>query len=234
MAIDRDRQLPLAIGLQDSATFDNFEPGANRALLHALASDGEPYLYFWGPAGCGKTHLLQAACRRAGEGGAQAVYLPARELVTLSPGVLEDLEALPLLCLDDVEALGGRPEWERALFDLFNRVRDAGGRLLAAGAHAPGGLGIALPDLVSRLSWGPVFHIEALDDADKLRALQRRARCRGLELPAEVGRYLLQRAPRDMPSLFALLERLDAASLAAQRRLTIPFVRRLLDQGPVR
>ncbi len=152
MAIERHRQLPLAIGLPDSATFDNFEPGPNRALVHALSAGSEPYLYLWGRAGSGKTHLLQAACRAAGDG--RAAYLPAGELGGLSPQVLEGMEGFPLLCLDDVDALAGRADWERALFDLFNRAREAGSRLLAAGSAAPGALGIALPDLVSRLSLG--------------------------------------------------------------------------------
>jgi DnaA family protein len=87
---------------------------------------------------------------------------------------------------------------------------------------------LGLPDLVSRLGWGPVFQLSALTDIEKRGALQLRAHRRGLEMGDEVADYLLKRCPRDMDSLFNLLNRLDHASLAAQRRLTIPFVRQLL------
>ena len=63
---------------------------------------------------------------------------------------------------------------------------------------------------------------------EKLHALMAGARRRGLELPVATGRYILRHTARDMGSLLTLLDRLDLASLAAQRRLTIPFVRVLI------
>jgi len=111
---------------------------------------------------------------------------------------------------------------------LYNRVRDAGGRLVVAGEAGPAGSGFDLVDLASRLAWGPVFHLQELDDAGKRQALFRRAAARGVEMPDEVANYLISRCPRDMGSLFRLLDRLDEASLSAQRRLTIPFVRALI------
>ncbi|HKJ77017.1 MAG TPA: DnaA/Hda family protein, partial [Gammaproteobacteria bacterium] len=85
-----------------------------------------------------------------------------------------------------------------------------------------------LPDLVSRLGWGLIFHVRPLSDEQMIDALQLRARQRGLDLPADVARYLLRHYRRDMTSLASLLERLDHASLVAQRRLTIPFVKQWL------
>lgn len=221
-------QLTLGIGLRDSATFGNFLPDGNELVVQALQDETETTLYLWGPAGCGRTHLLQALCHQAVTRGAAPAYLPLRELVALSPAMLEGLEQQAVIGIDDVQAVAGRPEWEEALFHLYNRVRDAGHRLVASGEAPPQGLGLALPDLVTRLGWGPVFRLVALDDAGKRRALQLRARGRGMELPDEVADYLLRRSPRDMASLFSLLDQLDQASLAAQRKLTIPFVRQLV------
>ncbi len=218
-------QLPLGITLSDSATFDNFYAGDNAAALHSVRSGVEPFVYLWGTNGTGRTHLLQAACQGAAAAGATAVYLPLAQHTELSPGLLEGLETTQLVCLDDVHAIAGLDAWELALFHLYNRLRDSESRLLAAADRAPGALPLGLADLRSRLVWGPVFQLHALGDADKLAALQLRARRRGLELPAEVGEYLLRRCPRDTHSLFALLDSLDRAALAAQRRLTIPFVR---------
>ncbi len=221
-------QLPLGIGLKDSATFDNFYPVGNEVVLQALQQGNDRMLYLWGPAGCGKSHLLQALCHAAAAEGLSPVYLPLQELISLTPDLLHGLEHQALIAIDDIQVVAGLSEWEEALFHLYNRVRDHGQRLVVSASVAPAGLALTLPDLTSRLGWGPVFQLATLTDTDKRAALQMRARRRGLEMNNEVADYLLRRCPRDMDSLFNLLNRLDQASLAAQRRLTIPFVRDLL------
>jgi len=218
----------LRIGLRDSATYANFLPGANAAALYTLQQAIEPFVYLWGGSGCGKSHLLQAACHAEAERDGSPAYLPLRELATADSSICQGLEHMSLVCLDDLQAVVGQRGWEEALFHLYNGVRESGGRMIVAADASPFALAVELPDLRSRLGWGPVFALQALDDAGKLSALQLRAQVRGIELSDEVGAYLLRRAPRDMHALFALLERLDQASLAAQRRLTIPFVRELL------
>ena len=222
------QQLPLRIGLRDSATFVNFFPGGNAAPSHALQQLSEPFIYLWGARGCGKTHLLQAACHAVSERGEGSVYLPMDELSAMSPQLLEGMEQMALVCIDDVDMIVGNTSWEQALFHLYNRVRDSGKRLVVAGRSSPSSLGLSLPDLVSRLSWGPVYQLQALDDESKAAALRLRASKRGMVMSAEVAAYLLSHTPRDMHALFTLLEELDEVSLATQRKLTIPFVRELI------
>ncbi|MEW5757774.1 MAG: DnaA regulatory inactivator Hda [Pseudomonadota bacterium] len=229
-------QLPLGIRLRDDASFENFHAGANQEVVGGLAAcldrSGPGYLYLWGGAGCGKTHLLSALCHAAADAGLPLMYLPLSEHATFAPEILHGMETLRLVCLDDIEAIAGLPQWEEALFHFYNRLQAAGGCLVITGETAPAGLDIRLPDLKSRLCAGIIYHLKPLDDADKLAALRQRAAQRGMEMPLEVGAYLLRRCPRDMNALFALLDRLDHASLAAQRRLTVPFVREVLsDQG---
>jgi DnaA family protein len=93
----------------------------------------------------------------------------------------------------------------------------------------PASVGFALPDLASRLAAGPVWKIEALQDQELIEALQLRAHWRGFELPDDTSRYLLRRLPRTSAVLFALLDQLDTAALRSQRRLTIPFVKDVLE-----
>lgn len=240
-------QLPLSIGLRDDCRFDNYFVADNREAVAALqqhapeppsaSTQSDTALYLWGSAGTGKTHLLQAACHHAAMLGsgldssrATAVaYLPlaqaSMQADQLDPAMLEGLEYLALICIDDIQAIAGQPEWETALFHLYNRIRLTGTRCIIAGNSSPHGVGLHMPDLVSRLCWGQVLHLNALDDEAVIAALQLRARHRGLELSEEVARFLWRHYPRDMTSLFALLERLDRDSLAAQRKLTIPFVK---------
>jgi len=225
--------LPLGLALRDSARFESFFPGPNteavRCLQLAAAGEGETLVFLCGAAGLGKTHLLQAACHAAARCEQAAAYLPLHELRVLSPDLFEGMEELRLVCVDDVEAIAGLPEWETGLFHLFNRMRESGSRLLVTASGRADRIGLQLPDLVSRLGWGVVYTLSPLDEASVQAALKHRARGRGLELPEETAAFLLKRIPRDLASVFDLLDRLDEASMVEQRRLTIPFVRSVLD-----
>ena len=225
-------QLPLAYAWREGLSFDNFCGAGNAAVVQSLQQgadgSGDQFIYLWGTPGVGKSHLLQAACQRAAQQGRAVAYLPLAEFVEMPVEAFDGLQSLSLVCLDDVQAVAGMAHWEEALFHLYNRLRDSGAVLLAAGDASPAGLAIELPDLRSRLSWGPVFRVQEPQEDEKIHALQARAKARGFDLPDEVAHYLIRRSPRDMASLFALLDRLDQASLAQQRRLTIPFVRNLI------
>ncbi len=227
---DQLRQLALGIVWNAEATLEQYVPGPNADALAALRGDlgdGAAPLLLYGGRGSGKTHLLQAACRDLAADGSS--YVPLASARDLSPELLQGLEMLPLVALDDLQAVAGDRLWEEAIFHLFNRLQAHGGRLLMAGRESPAHLPLLLPDLVSRLQWGLVYRLQPLAEADLLLALQRRARQRGLELPHETAQYLLRRVPRDSHTLFGLLDVLDRAALAAQRRLTVPFVRQVLD-----
>lgn len=235
MSASHPMQLPLGIKLRDEATFDSYFNGPNAALVAVLQTLADPVqapeercVYIWGAGGSGRSHLLQAACHRMAEAGALAMYLPLAEVKDHGPQLLDGMEELDLLCLDDLEVLAGDAEWEEALFHIYNRIQQRQGRLLMAAAAAPRALGIHLPDLVSRLGWGLVFQMQSLDDEGKQQMLKMRAERRGLHLPDEVARYILSRGARGMGELFAALEQLDQASLQAQHRLTIPFVKRVM------
>lgn len=225
-------QLPLALSLRAGATFDNFVVGENReavAALHALARQRtHPVVFIYGDLGAGKTHLLQAACHAVAAAELACAYLPLSEYAQFTPAVLEALEARAVVCIDDIDAVADVGDWQRALLALYERMRGGSGTLVCAARQTPQRVGLTLNDLATRLASGVSYALRALDDGDKLILLQRHARARGLELSDEVARYLLQRYPRDLPSLIKLIERLDRESLAQQRRITIPFLR-LLD-----
>jgi DnaA family protein len=225
------QQLPLGVRLPDRAVFASFLPGPNReAFEHARrAAVGQAAGATWicGPASAGKTHLLQATCSLAAE-GRRAGYFPLAELERLGVGVLEGLPQLECVCLDDLEAVAGRLDWEKAIFGLLRELEEGGGALLMAARPPPALLTWGLPDLGSRCAAGAVLQLRALDETEQQQALQLRARLRGFELPEETSRWLQRRFPRDMRRLYGLLDTLDEAALAAQRRLTVPFIREVL------
>jgi DnaA family protein len=165
------KQLLLDIGLLDSISFENFYSAGNQQAVSCLknltADSGEQFVYLWGGSGCGKTHLLQAACHLFANHGDTPVYVPLEQKEEFSPDVLQGLENLSLVAIDDVQAVAANGQWEEALFDLFNRVRERGSRLVVAGNASPAGLGLTLADLSSRLAWGLVYQVYPLKDNDK-------------------------------------------------------------------
>ena len=219
-------QLALPLRLEDHAVFDSFWPAGNETLVAFLRdqihTNQGPGCWLWGSAATGKSHLLQASCERFGD---RAIYLPMRELSATSPDVVDGLTSRELICLDDVHSVARSPEWERALFNLYNNVAEAGSTLIVSADTTPRDSKFELADLKSRLSLLPAFHLRPMPEGDRQKALQLRARHRGLELPDDTARYLINRSKRDMASLYAILDRLDSEALAAQRRLTVPFVK---------
>lgn len=227
-----EKQLPLGVDLRDDCTLETYYPGDNhQALSHIkqiAKGANEPFIYLWGKEGVGRTHLLQGACNFANRFQQTSFYLSLQDYPTLNTAIFEGLERIDLICLDDIEAIAGDKEWEEALFHLFNRLRSQQRRLLVAANCPPKGLMVKLPDLLSRLSWGVTYQLHPLDDENLSMALQLRAKERGLILNDEVASFLIRRCTRSMPELYTLLETLDKASLIAQRRITIPFVKSVL------
>ncbi|ACJ17566.1 DnaA regulatory inactivator Hda [Coxiella burnetii] len=225
-------QLPLRVQLREETTFANFYGGNNITLLKALnellEGKGESFIYLWGEPSVGRTHLLQACCHTMNNRSLEAMYL-ALKTPQLAPSILQGLESKPLICIDDIDAVLSQPDWEEALLHFYNRVRESQVKLVIAGNYVPPQLNCQLADLRSRLSWGLVFQVIGLTDAEKIKALQMRAHDRGFELSDEVGQFLLRHYPRDMSALFNLLDKLDQASLIAQRKLTVPFVKEVLN-----
>ncbi|MDX1635775.1 MAG: DnaA regulatory inactivator Hda [Marinobacter sp.] len=225
-------QLTLGVRLRDDARFENFHGARNAApaarLRQWLAAGEPPVLVLCGEQGTGKSHLLQAACFQTEQQGDTAVCVSLAELMQFEPGVLAGLEHHQLVALDDLDRVAGRREWEEAVFHLYNRIQDAGHRLLVALPDLPAQLPLVLGDLVSRLQHGLLLQLGRYQDDDHLRILQARAEQRGLVLGDEVAGYILKRAPRELGALLAILDRLDENSLRAQRGLTVPFVKSVM------
>jgi len=225
-------QLTLDIAFKDSYSFDTFIVSDNGLLLDVLKDDTqkqEKQVYIWGTHGSGKTHLLQALCQYHADRGCQLSYLPLHQFIHYSPEIFQGQETMQLCCIDDVHLLQDKPDWQEALFDLINRIRENNTRLILTANQPPTDINIQLNDLISRLQWGPVFKLTDLSDGGKCEALQQRAHCRGFELEDKVANYLLNNCNREIADLFVALDALDKAQLQQHRKLTIPFVKSVLN-----
>lgn len=224
-------QIPLALGIRERPGFDLFVTGENHEVVESLKNISKGAMYLWAQPGNGISHLLLAACTQANEQGKQVAYIPLAEHSKLNPQVLENLDAMDMVCIDDIDAVAGLPEWEQPLFHLYNRLRDKGCIILIGAHTSPQSINFQLQDLKSRMGWDLVYQIKPLDDQDKIEVLQRRAKARAFDLPVEVAEYLVNRVRRDLPNLITLLDELEKATLAEQRKLTIPFVKSRLVSG---
>lgn len=218
-------QLPLALATRADRRFDNFVGGAAQALADGLADGNSRAWLLSGPAGVGKTHLMMAAHASHPEASA---YLALPQVAGSLADVAPMFEQHRLLALDGLEAIVGDRNDEVALFDLHNRVLDRGGQLLYAARGTPEQLAFALPDLRTRLAQATRLPLPPLDEGQRLELLRERATQRGLVLDDASIDWLMRRCDRDLGSLMDVLDRLDHASLAAQRRITVPFLREVL------
>jgi DnaA family protein len=229
------QQLPLGWRWPAQQRFDSFHVGATNGsaldvVRRAAEMEAAPWVFVSGTAGSGKTHLLIAACNAAQSQSRRAQYVPLRTLSGARDGTVRGLGGCDLLALDDVDALAGDRDAEHALFDLYNRCRAEGSTLLFSAATPPAQAGITLPDLVSRLAICTQATLKPLDDGERRSVLRARAEARGIELDDAVLDFLFNRYARDLGSLATLLDRIDRESLAAKRRVTVPFLRGLLER----
>lgn len=227
-------QLPLALRAPPEQRLSRYvgaPAGLCEMLLGLAQAPTAACVYLHGAQASGKTHLLLATCAEAEAAGQRAAYLSLRGLRGRLRAASEGLEQASLLALDDIDAIAGSRDDEVALFDVHNRLRDAGHNLLYAAADAPEALGLVLPDLRSRLSHCARWALPVLDDTGRAELLRQRAAARGLDFDDAALEWLLRRCSRDLGSLTEIFERLDRASLAAQRRLTVPFLRQVLESS---
>ena len=232
----RRQQLVIPVDHGTTYTFDNFFPDDNDDLIQRLVttvygeSPGSP-VYFWGESGVGKTHLLNACCDLARTLERPYHFLTLGDQI-LQSVALQSLAPNTLICIDNLERLRNRPlqqgDDQLNLLTLYERVKEAGGNLLVAGQLPLDQMGIGLADLISRLSMGGSYQISLLSDDQKTLALKQRAAERGIDLSDAVIEFIMSRFERDIASLFALLDKMDSASIQHQRRITVPFIRSIL------
>lgn len=227
-------QVPLQFEFQGSQTFASFFTGHNAEIIEQLqqmAGDGsEQQVFLWGEAGCGKSHLLQACCQQATSNGKTPFYLRLDVECLLDVRMLNGLEEYELVCLDDIEVIAGHSDWEEALFGFYNAHRQNNHKLLLAANTPPQFLTFNLPDLKTRMNWGLTLKIQPLREEQLIEAMTCKARYLGFDLSPAVGRFLLNHYVQDLPAMWRLLEKIDQATLAAQRKLTIPFLKQILQQ----
>ena len=225
-------QIPFKFDNFKKRDFDSFFLGENKDLLYFLntmiKTRSNNSIYIWGPQGTGKTHLLQAACKQANEMDWHVTYIPLEQYRDFSIDILDGLGKLDLVCIDDLEFIIDNIEWQQRVTLLFNEIRDNKNSIIISSKISPNNIKIDLDDLKSRLVWGHVFKIKAADDELKIKILKKEANERSFNLNDDVVEFLIRRSNRDLTSLIEILDEIDRSSLAAKRKITVPFVKELI------
>lgn len=224
-------QIPVSFEFRSDQSFNNFFPGRNLELVEQLQNltvNGQQQIAIWGETLSGKSHLLNACCTHAQQQGLSSFYLNLQ--TTSNPEILDGLENFDLVCMDNIDAIAGQLPWEEALFGFYNRHQQLQHKLLIASTQAINCLAIQLPDLKTRLNWGLNLKIQPLNETELLSVLQISAQQLGFELADNVAKYLLGRYSHDFAKLSNLLREIDQATLSAQRKLTIPFLKQMLNE----
>ena len=222
-------QLLLPVSVSEHMVFESFYPGPNLEIYQSLQANVQKSLWIAGKRGSGKTHLLQAAFHRCIRLSKSSLYIPMREFDQFSPEILDDLDQLHLICIDDIEFVLGKQIWERKLLDLYERIQTTDTHLVIASHVPPKGIDFFLPDLASRFSMSVIHQLEMLSEIEILSAIQMHAEVRGFNLPNESANYLIKRVERNVGSLIDIINILDYESLSKQRKLTIPFIKNILN-----
>ena len=223
-------QLSLGIRLRDDATLSSFYPGNNQELLSCIGNItknmGEPYMYLFGQIGAGKTHLLQGACIAAHNLGSTSFYLSLKD-ENFTPQALEGLESLDLVCIDDIDCIAGNLSIENFLLSIIDTLHANGVNIIVAGNNSINQINFVNKKLQERFSWGMSFKVQALQEEEKIYAVQLRAQARGIELPMNVGKYLVNHSS-NMTELYSYLGSLDEASMMAKKKISLSFAKEIV------
>jgi DnaA family protein len=224
-------QIPLQLEPRRELRFEDFVAGPNVTAVNALQGlldGGGENVFLHGPDSTGKTHLLTALCLAAREKGQSAFYAGLKRMPGDGAATLAGLDGMEIICVDDLQVIAGRPDWEESLFHCFNRLSHSGGRMVVSSNLPLPALPLQLPDLVSRLGWGIRLQLQPPDEAGKRVVVRQYANSLGIDLPPEVEKYLVSRGKRDLKSLLSTVERMQQVVFASKRRMTVPLLREIL------
>ncbi|MDQ7089277.1 MAG: DnaA regulatory inactivator Hda [Methylococcales bacterium] len=226
-------QFPLAFEFQSNQGFNTYFPASNQTIVTQLQDlilgTGERQIFLYGDAALGKSHLLQACCQLGHTEGMNPFYYPFEKKRLPPLSMLEGLEEVKLICFDDVNEIVGNLDWEQALLNFLNQHLENNNRLILTAREHPEASKTKLVDLKNSLNAGLALKLNPLEQDEIIAALIHKASHMGIIVSHKVGHFLVTHYASDMPSMWVLLEQLDKATLSAQRKLTIPFLKQILE-----
>ena len=223
------RQIPLDVSLSEYMTFETFYLGPNKSVVDSLRDEKNQLIWLAGLEGFGKTHLLHAFLNSHEHENKKVLYLPMSESQDFTPDILDNLAQYDLVAIDDIENIIGDMTWEEQLLKFYEDLYSTSNKILITANDTPKGLDFLLPDLSSRFNLALIERLRPMNEDEMIKAILIHSKARGFDLPEDSAKYLINRAPRDVSVLIDMIKLLDYESLSMQRKLTIPFIKTVLD-----
>ena len=223
------RQIPLDVSLSEYMTFETFYLGPNKSVVDSLWDEKNQLIWLAGLEGFGKTHLLHAFINSHEHENKKVLYLPMSESQDFTPDILDNLAQYDLVAIDDIENIIGDMTWEEQLLKFYEDSYSTRNKILITAHDTPKGLNFLLPDLSSRFNLALIERLRPMNEDEMIKAILIHSKARGFDLPEDSAKYLINRVPRDVSVLIDMIKLLDYESLSMQRKLTIPFIKTVLD-----
>ncbi|GIS85521.1 MAG: DnaA regulatory inactivator Hda [Woeseia sp.] len=223
------RQIPLDVSLSEYMTFETFYLGPNKSVVDSLRDEKNQLIWLAGLEGFGKTHLLHAFLNSHEHENKKVLYLPMSESQDFTPDILDNLAQYDLVAIDDIENIIGDMTWEEQLLKFYEDSYSTRNKILITANDTPKGLNFLLPDLSSRFNLALIERLRPMNEDEMIKAILIHSKARGFDLPEDSAKYLINRVPRDVSVLIDMIKLLDYESLSMQRKLTIPFIKTVLD-----
>ena len=223
------RQIPLDVSLSEYMTFETFYLGPNKSVVDSLRDEKNQLIWLAGLEGFGKTHLLHAFLNSHEHENKKVLYLPMSESQDFTPDILDNLAQYDLVAIDDIENIIGDMTWEEQLLKFYEDSYSTRNKILITANDTPKGLNFLLPDLSSRFNLALIERLRPMNEDEMIKAILIHSKARGFNLPEDSAKYLINRVPRDVSVLIDMIKLLDYESLSMQRKLTIPFIKTVLD-----
>ena len=225
------RQLALQIQINERASLNNFFVSKNNnktiQILKniLLGSDNGIQVFIDDLGSNGKSYLLQAICNDFSNSNNSSIYIPMQEAINLDPSILEGASELNLICIDDVDLINKRREWEIALFNLINECYEKDCFLLLSGSINKLE---AIPDLVSRIKKMETLRLEAINDDELLEATQAISKNLNIEISDKNMNYLINNSKRDIKTIFRTLSQLEKESLERKKSIGLNLIKEVI------
>ncbi len=224
------RQLALQIQINERASLNNFFVSKNnnktfQILKDILNSNNGAQIFIDDLGSNGKSYLLQAICNDFSNSNNSSIYIPMEEAINLDPSILEGVSELNLICIDDVDLINNRREWEIAFFNLINECYEKECFLLLSGSINKLE---AIPDLVSRIKKMETLRLEAINDDELLEATQAISKNLNIEISDKNMNYLINNSKRDIKTIFRTLSQLERESLERKKSIGLNLIKEVI------
>ena len=224
------RQLALQIQINERASLNNFFVSKNnnktiQILKDLLNSNNGAQIFIDDLGSNGKSYLLQAICNDFSNSNNSSIYIPMHEVINLDPSILEGVSELNLICIDDVDLISKRGEWEIALFNLINECYEKECLLLLSGSINKLE---AIPDLVSRIKKMEILRLEAINDDELLEATQAISKNLNIKISDKNLNYLMNNSRRDIKTIFRTLSQLEKESLERKKSIGLNLIKEVI------